>query len=163
MNVRNIRLGIYGGLAGGAVFGAMMGMMGMLPMIGKMAGHPSALFGFFIHMVRKLLAPVAVGKNHSVDANRRIVAADPAAVAPLGAKGVLMLEVAERVLGFEDLQGLFLPRSRLALGLFLLLLVIVLERLLPPSTGVGIGVGGKFFFGDIVPGSLRCSWPHGFQ
>ncbi len=50
MNVKNIKLGIYGGLAGGAVFGAMMGMMGMLPMIGKMAGHPSAGFGFLLHM-----------------------------------------------------------------------------------------------------------------
>ena len=33
MNVRNITFGVYGGLAGGVVFGAMMGMMGMLPMI----------------------------------------------------------------------------------------------------------------------------------
>ncbi len=46
MNVRNIKLGAYGGLAGGVVFGAMMGMMGMLPMIGKMVGHPSAVTGF---------------------------------------------------------------------------------------------------------------------
>jgi uncharacterized membrane protein YagU involved in acid resistance len=51
MNVRNIKLGAYGGLAGGVVFGAMMGMMGMLPMIGKMVGHPSAVTGFFAHLV----------------------------------------------------------------------------------------------------------------
>ena len=50
MNVKDIRLGIYGGLAGGAVFGTMMAMMGMLPMIGKMAGLPSAGFGFLVHM-----------------------------------------------------------------------------------------------------------------
>ncbi len=28
-----------------------MAMMGMLPMIGKMAGHPSAVTGFLVHMV----------------------------------------------------------------------------------------------------------------
>ena len=51
MNVRNIKLGVYGGLAGGVVFGAMMAMMGMLPMIGKMVGHPSAVTGFLVHLV----------------------------------------------------------------------------------------------------------------
>ena len=51
MNARNIKLGAYGGLAGGVVFGAMMGMMGMLPMIGKMVGHPSAVTGFLAHLV----------------------------------------------------------------------------------------------------------------
>ena len=51
MNSKNIKLGVYGGLAGGAVFGAIMGMMGTLPMIGQMAGYPSAAFGFLVHMV----------------------------------------------------------------------------------------------------------------
>ena len=51
MNTRNIKLGAYGGLAGGVVFGAMMGMMGMLTMIGKMVGHPSAVTGFLAHLV----------------------------------------------------------------------------------------------------------------
>ena len=51
MNTRNIKIGAYGGLAGGVVFGAMMGMMGMLPMIGKMVGHPSAVTGFLAHLV----------------------------------------------------------------------------------------------------------------
>ncbi len=32
MNLKSIRHGAYAGLAGGVVFGAMMGMMGMLPM-----------------------------------------------------------------------------------------------------------------------------------
>ena len=31
MSVTSIRYGVYGGLAGGVVFGAMMAMMGMLP------------------------------------------------------------------------------------------------------------------------------------
>ncbi len=51
MNTRNIKFGVYGGLAGGVVFGAMMAMMGMLPMIGKMVGHPSAVTGFLAHLV----------------------------------------------------------------------------------------------------------------
>ena len=33
MMTKNVKLGVYSGLAGGVVFGAMMGMMGMLPMI----------------------------------------------------------------------------------------------------------------------------------
>ncbi len=61
MNLRNIKLVAYGGLAGGVVFGVMMGMMGMLPMIGKMVGHPSAVTGFLVHLVNSALigAPIA--------------------------------------------------------------------------------------------------------
>ena len=51
MNARTLIRGVYGGLAGGAVFGAMMGMMGMLPMIGQMVGYPNAAVGFALHMV----------------------------------------------------------------------------------------------------------------
>ncbi|MDA2927241.1 hypothetical protein MYX78_08415 [Acidobacteria bacterium AH-259-G07] len=51
MNVRNIKLGAYAGLAGGLVFGAMMAMTGMLPMIGKLIGHPSAITGFGVHLI----------------------------------------------------------------------------------------------------------------
>ncbi len=51
MSVSNIRIGIYSGWLGGVVFGAMMAMMGMLPMIGKMVGHPSAVTGFLVHLV----------------------------------------------------------------------------------------------------------------
>ena len=51
MSVTSIKHGVYGGLAGGVVFGAMMGMMGMLPMIGNMVGIPSAWVGFVVHMV----------------------------------------------------------------------------------------------------------------
>ena len=55
MNSRNIALGVYGGLAGGVVFGAMMGMMGMLPMIGKMVGHPSVVTGFIVHLINSAI------------------------------------------------------------------------------------------------------------
>ena len=51
MNATSIRHGVYGGLAGGVVFGAIMGMMGMLPMIGSMVGIPSAWVGFVAHMI----------------------------------------------------------------------------------------------------------------
>ena len=42
MNPRNIQHGAVAGIAGGIVFGAMMAMMGMLPMIGQMVGSPTA-------------------------------------------------------------------------------------------------------------------------
>ena len=51
MTFTSIRHGVYGGLAGGVVFGAMMGMMGMLSMIGNMMGLPSAWAGFVVHMM----------------------------------------------------------------------------------------------------------------
>ncbi len=51
MNIKSIQHGLYAGLAGGIVFGVMMGMMGMLPMIGQMAGFPNAAAGFAIHLV----------------------------------------------------------------------------------------------------------------
>ena len=37
------------------MFGAMMGMMGMLPMIGQMVGSPNALVGFLVHMVNSAI------------------------------------------------------------------------------------------------------------
>ncbi len=51
MSLKGIKHGIYSGPAGGVVFGAIMAMMGMLPMIGNMVGLPSARVGFFVHMV----------------------------------------------------------------------------------------------------------------
>ncbi len=51
MSMTSIKRGVYGGLAGGLVFGAMMAMMGMLPMIGSMVGMPSAWVGFVVHMI----------------------------------------------------------------------------------------------------------------
>ena len=59
MNARSLIHGAAAGLAGGVVFGAMMGMMGMLPMIGKMVGAvalgPVGIAAFF--------ADVSVGKK----------------------------------------------------------------------------------------------------
>jgi uncharacterized membrane protein YagU involved in acid resistance len=42
--------GAIAGLAGGAVFGAMMGLMGMLPMVGMLVRQENALIGFIVHM-----------------------------------------------------------------------------------------------------------------
>ncbi len=39
MNARDLKSGVYGGLAGGVVFGAMMWMMGMLTMVGQPANR----------------------------------------------------------------------------------------------------------------------------
>ena len=46
-------------MVGGAVFGMIMAMMGMLPMIGKMVGQPTALAGFAVHMVNSVIIGVA--------------------------------------------------------------------------------------------------------
>ncbi len=51
MIFKSIQNGAIAGIAGGVVFGAMMGMMGMLPMIGQMAGSPTAAAGFFVHLI----------------------------------------------------------------------------------------------------------------
>ena len=55
MSTRELKLGAYGGVAGGLIFGAMMGMMGMLPMIGSMIGQPTAAAGFAVHMVNSVI------------------------------------------------------------------------------------------------------------
>ena len=55
MSARELKLGAYGGFAGGLIFGAMMGMMGMLPMIGSMIGQPTAAAGFGVHMVNSVI------------------------------------------------------------------------------------------------------------
>ncbi len=51
MNVKRIEHGAIAGIAGGIVFGVMMGMMGMLPMIGQMVGSPTPGVGFFVHLI----------------------------------------------------------------------------------------------------------------
>ena len=55
MNAKQILHGVYGGLAGGLVFGIMMSQMGTLPMIGKMIGQPNAFAGFLVHMANSAI------------------------------------------------------------------------------------------------------------
>ncbi len=50
MNTNNFKQGVIGGLAGGVIFGMMMWMMGMLPMIGKMVGYPNIFAGWIVHL-----------------------------------------------------------------------------------------------------------------
>ena len=58
MSARELKWGAYGGVAGGLIFGAMMGMMGMLPMIGSMVGQPTAAAGFVVHMANSVIIGV---------------------------------------------------------------------------------------------------------
>ena len=55
MSTRELKWGAYGGIAGGLIFGGMMGVMGMLPMIGSMVGQPTAAVGFVVHMVNSVI------------------------------------------------------------------------------------------------------------
>ena len=77
MSTRELKWGAYGGVAGGVIFGAMMGMMGMLPMIGSMVGQPTAAVGFAVHMVNSaiigagfaiVLGPVVSGARSGLGA-----------------------------------------------------------------------------------------------
>jgi uncharacterized membrane protein YagU involved in acid resistance len=43
--------GVVAGLAGGIVFGALMAMMGMMPMIAMLVGSSSAAVGWLVHLV----------------------------------------------------------------------------------------------------------------
>ncbi len=55
MSTRELKWGAYGGVAGGLIFGGMMGVMGMLPMIGSMVGQPTAGAGLAVHMVNSVI------------------------------------------------------------------------------------------------------------
>jgi hypothetical protein len=48
--VSSIVTGAIAGLAGGAVFGMMMALMGMLPMVAMLVGSERAVVGFIVHM-----------------------------------------------------------------------------------------------------------------
>jgi uncharacterized membrane protein YagU involved in acid resistance len=50
-SVKLLTSGVLAGLAGGAVFGMMMGMMGMLPMVGMLVGQENAVVGLIVHML----------------------------------------------------------------------------------------------------------------
>ncbi len=50
-SVSSIVVGAIAGLGGGLVFGMLMAIMGMLPMIGMLVGQQNAIVGFIVHMV----------------------------------------------------------------------------------------------------------------
>ena len=62
MSIQKIVSGAIAGLAGGLLFGGMMAMMGMLPMIGKMVGYPTAAAGLVVHLVNSAI----IGAGFSV-------------------------------------------------------------------------------------------------
>jgi hypothetical protein len=49
--IKGMVKGAIAGLGGDAVFGMMMAMMGMLPMIAGLVGSSSPLFGAIVHMI----------------------------------------------------------------------------------------------------------------
>ncbi len=49
--VKSVVIGAVSGLGGGIVFGMMMAMMGMLPMIAMLAGSQDPMVGFGVHML----------------------------------------------------------------------------------------------------------------
>jgi uncharacterized membrane protein YagU involved in acid resistance len=53
--------GIIGGAVGGLAFGALMAMMGMLPMVASVVGSKSALVGFLYHMFNSVVIGAVFG------------------------------------------------------------------------------------------------------
>lgn len=45
-----LKYGITAGLGGGLIFGILMAMMSMLPMVGMLVGQESSVVGFIVHM-----------------------------------------------------------------------------------------------------------------
>jgi len=52
---------VVGGVVGGLVFGAMMAMMGMLPMVAMVVGSESAAVGFLYHMFNSVIIGAVFG------------------------------------------------------------------------------------------------------
>ena len=69
MNARSVLHGAVAGLAGGLVFGAMM--IETYPMIGRMVGQPSAIVGFFVHLVNSAV----IGSAFAILLGRRVMGA----------------------------------------------------------------------------------------
>lgn len=59
--VRSAAVGAIAGLGGGAVFGMMMGMMGMLPMVAALVGSQDPFTGFGVHMAISAAIGVVYG------------------------------------------------------------------------------------------------------
>jgi hypothetical protein len=53
--------GIIGGVVGGLAFGALMAMMGMLPMVASIVGSKSAVVGFIYHMFNSVVIGALFG------------------------------------------------------------------------------------------------------
>lgn len=53
--------GALAGIAGGIVFGILMAMMGMLPMVGMLIGVNNAFVGFLVHLVNSAIIGAIFG------------------------------------------------------------------------------------------------------
>lgn len=53
-------------MAGGALFGILMAMMSMLPMVGMLSGQENAIVGFIVHMV----ISAGIGASYGLIASR---------------------------------------------------------------------------------------------
>lgn len=95
--------GAIAGLAGGAVFGMMMGMMGMLPMVGMLIRQENAVIGFIVHMVISAF----IGAVYGVVAGRFALTAINALI------GGVINGVVWWVLGALALMPLFLGMSQM--------------------------------------------------
>lgn len=60
-DTRHIAAGAWSGVLGGIVFGAMMGMMGMLPMVAMLVGSKSVGAGWVVHLVISAITGAAFG------------------------------------------------------------------------------------------------------
>ena len=49
--VKAAQIGALAGIGGGLVFGAMMAMNGMLPMVGMLVKQENAVVGFIVHLI----------------------------------------------------------------------------------------------------------------
>src|SRR5215218_9855838 len=59
--VQRLVAGIIGGIVGGLAFGALMAMMGMLPMVASIVGSKSAVVGFLYHMFNSVVIGALFG------------------------------------------------------------------------------------------------------
>jgi hypothetical protein len=59
--VQRLVAGIIGGVVGGLAFGALMAMMGMLPMVASIVGSKSAVVGFLYHMFNSVVIGAMFG------------------------------------------------------------------------------------------------------
>jgi hypothetical protein len=111
---RALTVGAIAGLAGGIVFGALMAMQGMLPMIAALVGADSGTIGLVVHLAISAAAGLALGAAVSI---APVLTATPVVAAVAGALyGVIwwvggaliamptMLGMGEMVLVIGDMQ-----------------------------------------------------------
>lgn len=134
---RAVILGIVGGLAGGVLFGALMAMQDMLPMVAGLVGSQDALLGLIVHLAISAGAGLVFGIG--VSAVPALVGRPVAAVAAGAAYGVIwwvggalvampiLLGMGEMVLAIDQLQLMSLM-GHLVFGVATSLVVFLAAR-----------------------------------